>query len=200
MTVVTVGDEQPDSGQQGSPKPQDVPEVTPDDAAQALGMEAARLAEAFTAWAGNRPTGSTEDRAATDGRDAAQTGAGPEEEPGESGDVPKATTCECGHTASTAAVCSVCPICRAATYVQNLRPEVLERVGDVLAMVAGSLQAMAAERSRERAAGPGQSGTAGSRSREADDEENDAAAQPAPSVIPIHVHGDEFPPQTQDAQ
>ena len=47
-----------------------------------------------------------------------------------------------------ASVCRVCPVCRAVGLLHSVQPETMERLADLLGMVAGSLQAMAADRRR----------------------------------------------------
>lgn len=210
MTVVTTGDEQAKAAQHDSPRPRDATEATSGDAAQELGFEAARLAEAFSEWAGARSpaTGSAEDQMAGSGSDSEAPGTesfegsgGPADSGGEAG-ARGGATCDCGSNSGADAICRVCPICRVAAYVQTVRPEVLERVGDVLAMVAGSLQAMAAERSSEQTEHRTPAGTPGapeSPFRDADEAASGASEAPEPSVIPIQVYGDDFPSQTGGA-
>lgn len=118
---MTIGDEKEPAGEQESRAKEDSVGAGTGDARNPLETEASRLADAFSAWAGSSGTA---DRA----------------------DTPAAAGCGCGSGAGLDVVCRACPICRVASYVQTVRPEVLERVADVLAMIAGSLQAIAADR------------------------------------------------------
>ena len=60
--------------------------------------------------------------------------------------APSGSGCDCGPTAHSPAVCKVCPVCRAGAFLEGLSPEVMERFADIIAMVAGSLQAVAQQR------------------------------------------------------
>ncbi|AKU17140.1 hypothetical protein [Luteipulveratus mongoliensis] len=59
---------------------------------------------------------------------------------------PRPAGCSCQDAAMVAAVCQVCPVCRVAGLLHNVRPETMDRIADLLGMVAGSLQAVAADR------------------------------------------------------
>jgi len=82
--------------------------------------EAAKLAQAFSAWAG--------------------AGAGSERVNSEP------TGCGCSHGDSVETVCRMCPVCRAAGLLQAVQPELLDRVADLLSMVAGGLHSAAEQR------------------------------------------------------
>ncbi|WP_431841090.1 hypothetical protein [Calidifontibacter indicus] len=60
--------------------------------------------------------------------------------------APSGSGCDCGPTAHSPAVCKVCPVCRVGAFLEGLSPEVMERFADIIAMVAGSLQAVAQQR------------------------------------------------------
>ncbi|MBB2892303.1 hypothetical protein [Flexivirga oryzae] len=90
--------------------------------------EAARLAQAFSTWAQNG-------RGTSFGPSATH-----ESVTGE------AAACGCTHGDSVEAVCRMCPVCRAAGLLQAVQPELLDRVADLLSMVAGGLRSAAEER------------------------------------------------------
>lgn len=77
---------------------------------------------------------------------------GPEESASE---APEQAGCSCQASAAVGAVCQVCPICRLAGLVDSVRPETMERIADLLGMVAGSLQAVAADRRSAATPTPG---------------------------------------------
>lgn len=90
--------------------------------------EAAKLAQAFSAWAQQG------DGAGTDPVDRAES------------DPAGTAQCGCAHGVSVEAVCRMCPVCRAAGLLQAVQPELLDRVADLLSMVAGGLHAAAEQR------------------------------------------------------
>ncbi|TWP36981.1 hypothetical protein [Leekyejoonella antrihumi] len=103
----------------------------------AVAQEALRLAEAVSDWA--RSTHPNPGDARPDAETSRDT------------DPPSAErtagrSCGCHESGAVDSVCRVCPICRVATVVQAIQPEALERVADVLAMFAGSLNAVAEDR------------------------------------------------------
>lgn len=169
-----------------------------EDAAGALGAEAARLADAFAAWAGGG--GPTEGTTASAGpaADSGPANSGPADagpvvdEPGaDPGTAPVDVVCGCGRSAGIDAICRVCPVCRAATNLHTVRPEVLERVADVLAMIAGSLQAIAADWTRDQQT---DGGAADNRAAGGSDPAAGAtSSSAAPAGVPIPVHGDDDP-------
>ena len=102
-------------------------EETPDGTgASSVADEAARLAQAFSLWAQN-------------GRGDTAAGATPRQDSAD-GDI---AACGCTHGDSVEAVCRMCPVCRAAGLLQAVQPEVLDRVADLLSMVAGGLRSAA---------------------------------------------------------
>lgn len=104
------------------------------DSAANVADEAVKLMEALGAWAG---TASGE-----------APGAGSREH-----DPSGERSCSC--TDSAPAVCKVCPVCRVGAFLEELSPDVMERVADLIAMVAGSLHAAAeTRRSGQRADQP----------------------------------------------
>lgn len=175
-----------------------------DDMADALGAEAARLAQAFSAW--------------VDERAPAQSDTSDEGQRGES-DTPSqfATTaspvCGCGSQKGVDVVCRMCPICRAAEFLHTVRPEVLERCADVLAMIANSLQAIAADRPAQEGPPPGPGsppgdgasssstngtqGTKGTESGEASEAKRPRAESEKGISIPVHGE-DEFTTDVPD--
>lgn len=97
--------------------------------------EAAKLAQAFSLWA-QTGRGATTDR--TDGS---------------APDADGATACGCGHGDSVEAVCRMCPVCRVAGMLQAVQPDLLDRVADLLSVVAGGLHSAAEERRAQGTAG-----------------------------------------------
>ncbi len=95
--------------------------------------EARRLADAVSAWATSSTHGGQHAE-----HDAGHDRSGDSGRPG----------CHCAGSDAVETVCGVCPVCRAAGLVAAVRPEVIERVADVLTLVAGSLQAVADDRRR----------------------------------------------------
>lgn len=166
------------------------------EAADALVAEATRLADAFSSWVGGvggadgtgRPGGAdTGEPAPTSDEDSPSEPVG--EEPAADGAAaPAPMACDCGRTAGLDAICRVCPVCRIASYMHTVRPEVLVRVADVLAMVAGSLQMIAADRSSDPQAAPRQAST-----NDAEDGPHRPDPRPADTGVPIPVRGDDDP-------
>lgn len=101
---------------------------TAGDGAASVADEAARLAQAFSVWAQN-------------GRGAATSRTDPDE-PG----AGVAAGCGCTHGDAVEAVCRMCPVCRAAGILQAVQPELLDRVADLLSMLAGGLRTAAEDR------------------------------------------------------
>ncbi|WP_145227427.1 hypothetical protein [Rudaeicoccus suwonensis] len=129
-------------------------DLPPSDSAGPVAAEALRLAEAFAAWAGGVSDTHSQhadaDRSADAARDdtAGQGSSTPRAEAHE----PPEPGCGCGQATALDAVCRVCPVCRLAGLVQAIRPDVIDRVADLLAMVSGSLHEVASSR-RDAAAG-----------------------------------------------
>lgn len=206
-------------GPQGQPLEPNPGHPHQDDMADALGAEAARLAEAFTAWVGERaPTDSAGSDGAQEGGDVRSPipdPSAPESAPddlaandrgtegragGESSTPPESSAsaspvCGCGSQTGVDVVCRMCPICRAAEFLQTVRPEVLERCADVLAMIAGSLQAIAADRptGSSSSSGSAPQGGASSDDSKSSGEPTGAAhsSWESESGISIPVHGDD---------
>lgn len=88
--------------------------------------EAAKLAQAFSAWSRQGPAGGSERSHGADASDAAG--------------------CGCSHGDSVQAVCRMCPLCRAAGLLQAVQPDLLDRVADLLSVVAGGLHSAAEQR------------------------------------------------------
>ncbi|NYJ75042.1 hypothetical protein [Allobranchiibius huperziae] len=164
------------------------------EAADALVAEATRLADAFTSWVGG--VGGTGDAGDRDGSEPVAEEPGEDSPPQPVGDEPAADgtaapasmACDCGRTAGLDAICRVCPVCRIASYMQTVRPEVLVRVADVLAMVAGSLQMIAADRGSDPQASPSKAST-----NDPEDGAGRPDPRPADTGIPIPVRGDDDP-------
>ncbi len=99
--------------------------------------EAMRLAEAFAVWAQN-------------GKLAADVAMHDTPQADASGTPPKpsaaAPGCDCAHGAAVEAVCRMCPVCRMAGLVQAVQPDLLDRVADLLGLVAGGLHSAAEQR------------------------------------------------------
>lgn len=101
--------------------------------ASSVADEAVRLAQAFAGWASNAHLGA--EHAAARSPDDDPT------EPQEQG-----PDCGCGHGTTAEAVCRNCPVCRAAGLVQAMQPELLDRVADLIGVVAGGLHSAAEQR------------------------------------------------------
>ncbi|WP_148043260.1 hypothetical protein [Flexivirga caeni] len=101
-------------------------------AASSVADEAARLAQAFSVWAQRDGEATTEDTA----------------RPGEH-DRSEAAACGCSHGDAVEAVCRMCPVCRAAGLLQAVQPELLDRIADVLTLIAGGLHSAADQRREE---------------------------------------------------
>ena len=163
-------------------------------AAEALVAEATRLADAFTSWVGGVGAGGGDAGDAASGRARSQgpSEVPPQETPAEPArDEPRADAspvCECGRTAGLDAICRVCPVCRIAAYMHTVRPEVLVRVADVLAMVAGSLQLIAADRTPDPQTAAGKTST-----DDAEDGPWSPDPRPVGTGVPIPVRGDDDP-------
>ncbi|HWC20736.1 MAG TPA: hypothetical protein VG502_00425 [Flexivirga sp.] len=150
--------------------------MTPDDpadpdnqqtGASTVADEAMRLAEAFAVWAQNGKLAA--DVAAHD-TSVDDTGAGTatEEPDRAAGARPPAAaaapSCDCAHGAAVEAVCRMCPVCRMAGLVQAVQPDLLDRVADLLGLVAGGLHS-AAEQRRTSTTGAGNAPDAGASGR-----------------------------------
>ncbi|MFC6706386.1 hypothetical protein [Flexivirga alba] len=123
--------------------------------------EAMRLAEAFAVWAQNGKLAADvamhdapADQAATSGTESADAPSAPPR------DGTAAPSCDCAHGAAVEAVCRMCPVCRMAGLVQAVQPDLLDRVADLLGLVAGGLHS-AAEQRRTSDTGTGDPGSSG---------------------------------------
>lgn len=130
--------------------------------AASVAEEAMRLAEAFSVWAQNSKLAA--DAAATPDDATEAAGAGRQEQPEketERKDPELRDTvqhCDCAHGPAVEAVCRMCPVCRLAGLVQAVQPDLLDRVADLLGVVAGGLRTAAQDR---RAADDPGAGTPG---------------------------------------
>ncbi|MBC9957607.1 hypothetical protein [Yimella sp. cx-51] len=104
------------------------------DAAAAVAQEAMKLVESLGAWAGSASSAHAFESSAGGGSDR------DDDEPKRGDDG-----CSCS-TAHAPVVCRVCPVCRVGAFLEGLSPEAMERIADLIGMVAGSLQAVAQER------------------------------------------------------
>ena len=169
-------------------------------AADALVAEAARLADAFTSWVGgvggvggtdtagnDDPADDGAERDRSSAADGSASHASAADGPAGAGSQPS-VACDCGRTAGLDTICRVCPVCRIAAYMHTVRPEVLVRVADVLAMVAGSLQVIAADRTAEPRPGAGPAPRDPS-----DDSTWRPDPRPSETGVPIPVRGDDDP-------
>lgn len=124
--------------------------------------EAMRLAEAFAVWAQNGKLAA--DVAAHDtpvgeaAGEAASAGAATDSAP----------SCDCAHGTAVEAVCRMCPVCRMAALVQAVQPDLLDRVADLLGLVAGGLHSAAQQR-RTSETGAAGGGAAGAQPHRADE-------------------------------
>lgn len=102
--------------------------------------EAMRLAEAFAVWAQNSKLAAeaTVDDSARDDA-TADTAPVPERHRSTAG-------CDCAQGTAVEAVCRMCPVCRLAGVVQAVQPDLLDRVADLLGVVAGGLHTAAQQR------------------------------------------------------
>ncbi|CAG7572914.1 hypothetical protein FB554_1057 [Barrientosiimonas humi] len=131
------------------------------DAVSSVADEAVRLVSALAALGGDL-AGSREHPAGADPAETDPLG-GDDSAPG--GDAAAGpVTCGCSNDA-VSSVCGLCPVCRVATFVAEVQPETIEKVADLVSMVAGSLQSFAAQRRAEQA------GTSGDKPPAADDDE-----------------------------
>lgn len=109
--------------------------------------EAMRLAEAFAVWAQNGKLAADVAAHDTPADDAASSGA---ETGGASSARPETSAatphCDCAHGVAVEAVCRMCPVCRMAGLVQAIQPDLLDRVADLLGLVAGGLHTAAQQR------------------------------------------------------
>lgn len=130
--------------------------------------EAMRLAEAFAVWAQNGKLAA--DVAAHDTRTDEAAG-----QNAEGGDAPAeppergaaAASCDCAQGTAVEAVCRMCPVCRMAGLVQAVQPDLLDRVADLLGLVAGGLHS-AAEQRRTSDSGAGTVNTSGTPEQQSD--------------------------------
>ncbi len=99
--------------------------------------EARRLMESLGAWAAGQTTGERQTHAA-EPESATQT------------EQPRTTDgagCSCNPAPR---ICRVCPVCRVGAVVESLSPELVDHLADLVAMVAGSLKAVAEDRRAAR--------------------------------------------------
>jgi len=61
---------------------------------------------------------------------------------------------------STPIACKLCPLCQGIAYIRSVRPETVDRLADLAAVVASSLRDLAAQ-SRASAPGPGEAASEG---------------------------------------
>lgn len=119
--------------------------------ASSVADEAMRLAEAFAVWAQNgklaadvaahdEPNGAPTDETAGGGTNS--------EDVSSTASAARATapSCDCAHGEAVEAVCRLCPVCRMAGLVQAVQPDLLDRVADLLGLVAGGLHSAAQQR------------------------------------------------------
>lgn len=137
------------------------------DAVSSVADEAVRLVSALAALGGDL-AGSREQTAADVAEtDVAESEATETDRAGDDDSAPGgdagAVRCGCSHDA-VSSVCGLCPVCRVATFVAEVQPETIEKVADLVGMVAGSLQSFAAQRRAEQA------GTSGDKPPAADDD------------------------------
>lgn len=128
-------------------------DLPPSDSAGPVAAEALRLAEAFAAWAGGMSDTHSQHTDADRSADAVSDDTVPDDTAGHGSTTPRAEAhepagpgCGCGQATALDAVCRVCPVCRLAGLVQAIRPDVIDRVADLLAMVSGSLHEVASSR------------------------------------------------------
>lgn len=112
--------------------------------------EAMLLAEAFAVWAQNGRLAAdvaTHDAPPnTPSEDAAGSGTESEDAPSPQPAAGGAPSCDCAHGEAVEAVCRLCPVCRMAGLVQAVQPDLLDRVADLLGLVAGGLHSAAQQR------------------------------------------------------
>ncbi|KNX36955.1 hypothetical protein [Luteipulveratus halotolerans] len=113
-------------------RPPDDPPVPP---SSSVADEAVRLVEALAGLGGARTQ--------EDGHADAPPGPEPADRASRT-----SPGCTCDEVPVVASVCRVCPVCRVVGLLHSVQPETMERLADLLGMVAGSLQAMAADRRR----------------------------------------------------
>lgn len=104
--------------------------------------EAIKLMESLGAWADTQAQAQAQASAQSSGAPAPDTQEAPGQESAE-----KSTTggCDCSSTHAPK-VCAVCPVCRIGSFVESLGPDAMERIADVIGMLAGSLQEAARQR------------------------------------------------------
>ncbi len=175
-----------DSGEPAGQSSKPGPGHSAQDITDALSAEAARLADAFSVWVGDRAGQDPDESDAVDDEPA------PKPEAAASADA--TPVCGCGRGTAVDLVCKMCPVCRAAEFLHTVRPETLERFADVLAMVAGSLHAIAADRSGTHGADPSPAEPSSPGNRQNADRADTADTARAPrgpaQGIEIPVHDD----------
>lgn len=117
--------------------------------AASVADEAMRLAEAFAVWAQNSKQAA--DASAADGgapEESPVTDQAPAREPAAPAGAPHGTApgCDCAQGPAVEAVCRMCPVCRLAGLVQAVQPDLLDRVADLLGVLASGLRTTARER------------------------------------------------------
>jgi hypothetical protein len=150
-------------GHQGHDGPGEVPIGT-------VAHEAALLVDLLSTrgWGADEPqrTGAREDATG-----AGHPGAGGASDPDGGARTPReggAHECTCGGT--TPAACRICPVCQLISFVQQVSPDAIERLADVVGLAATALRDLATTQ-REQRARPG-----GGPDRDGDRE----GAEPAP--------------------
>lgn len=137
----------------------------PTSGASDVAEEAMRLAEAFAVWAQNGKLAADAATQGTSSDDAESPGAatdskttsGPGAEPAAPKPAATPPSCDCAHGAAVETVCRMCPVCRMAGLVQAVQPDLLDRLADLLGLVAGGLHS-AAEQRRTSDTGSGSTG------------------------------------------
>lgn len=175
-----------DSGEPAGQSSRPGPGHSAQDVTDALSAEAARLADAFSVWVGDRAGQDPDESDAVDDE--------PAPKPEAAASTAATPVCGCGRGTGVDLVCKMCPVCRAAEFLHTVRPETLERFADVLAMVAGSLHAIAADRSGTHGADPSPAEPSSPGNRQNADHADTADTARAPrdpaQGIEIPVHDD----------
>lgn len=126
----------------------------------AVSDEAVRLVSALAAMAGPAHDNGRGQDASDPTRTEASDADAPEPGAADPPDTGAAPACACANP-SVQSVCDICPVCRVAAFLSEVRPETVERVADLLSMVAGSLEAFAAQRRTDMGGADDQDPTAG---------------------------------------
>jgi hypothetical protein len=161
----------PDTRPDGSDGP-DGPDGPDDAPTGTVAQEAALLVNLLSTrgWGGDAP-GSPHPNGRDDAPGAGHPGADAEsdrEGTGRTSGEGRTHECTCGGT--TPAACRVCPVCQLISFVQQVSPDAIERLADVVGLAATALRDLAASQ-REQSERPGD-GPEGDGDRE--------GAQPAP--------------------